>query len=179
MIRTFARTLTRFGRDETGVSAIEFGLIAPFLIALYLGSVQLTLALTADRKVTAAASAIGDLVAQDDFVTNGELTDIFAAGDAILQPFPAAGFDVRVTSVRMNSDSEIYVDWSEGRGLAPHPQDARLDIPDGILAPNNSVILVEAEYLYETPFRELEFGTLVLTDSVYLRPRRSLWVRRG
>lgn len=179
MILTLSRAISRFRRDEAGVSAIEFALVAPVLIALYLGSVQLTLALTADRKVTAAASAIGDLIAQDDVVTDGELDDIIAAGHAILEPFTETGFDLRITSVRMNSNSEVYVDWSDARGLTPHPPGAQLDLPDGLLAPNNSVILVEVEYLYETPFRELEFGIMTLKDSVYLRPRRSLWVQRS
>lgn len=179
MILALSRALSRFRRDEDGVSAIEFALVAPVLIALYLGSVQLTLALTADRKVTAATSTIGDLVAQDEFVTDSEINDIIAAGHAILEPFTSAGFDVRITSVRMNSNSETYVDWSEGRGLAAYPQDADIDLPDGLLAPNNSVIMVEVEYLYQTAFSQLDFGTMTLTDNVYLRPRRSLWVRRG
>lgn len=179
MILALSRALSRFRRDEDGVSAIEFALVAPVLITLYLGSVQLTLALTADRKVTAAASTIGDLVAQDEFVTDSEIGDIIAAGHAILEPFTPAGFDVRITSVRMNSDEEIYVDWSDGYGLPAHPPDAELDLPDGLLAPNNSIILVEVEYLYETAFSQLDYGTMTLTDSVFLRPRRSLWVRRG
>ena len=170
--------LRRLRRDERGVSAIEFALIAPILIALYTGMVQLSLALTADRKVTAATSAIGDLVAQDDILTDGELANILEAGRAILQPYSAEGFNVRITSVRMDSDGDVFVDWSEGAGLAAHPENRPIDIPDGLLAPNNSVIFVEAQYRYTTPFKSLEIDIFDLSDSVYLRPRRALFVRR-
>jgi len=171
--------LRRFARDQRGISAIEFALIAPILITIYLAGVQLSLGLTADRKVTSAASAIGDLIAQDDQVTDGEIDDVLAAGDAILQPFDPANFDVRITSVRMDSDGDVFVDWSEGRGLPAHGPDAGLNLPAGLLAPTNSFIFVEVEYAYHTPFDSLEVGTFNLEDSVYLRPRRSLWVRRG
>lgn len=169
----------RFLADERGISAIEFALIAPILIAFYLGTVQLTMAITADRKVTSAASVMGDLVTQDEFVTTRELDDIVAAGRAVLQPYPSDGFAVRITSVRMDTDENIYVDWSEGRGMSAYGRDANVDIPDGLLSPNNSIIFVEAEYSYATPFDSLHVGPFALTDKVYLRPRRSLWVRRG
>lgn len=170
---------SRFLADDRGVSAIEFALIAPILIAFYLGTVQLTLGLTADRKVTSAASVIGDLVAQDDLITDQELEDIVAAGRAVLQPYASDGFNVRITSVRMDNDGDVFVDWSEGRGLSAYGRNANLDLPEGLLAPNNSIIFVEAEYTYRSPFDSLEIGPFELRDKVYLRPRRSLWVRRG
>lgn len=91
MIRSLARPLTgflrRFGRDRRGVSAVEFALIAPFMILLYLGSVEVSLALSIDRKITSISSALADLVAQDDVITDDEITDILNAGAVIVAPF--------------------------------------------------------------------------------------------
>jgi Flp pilus assembly protein TadG len=42
------------------VSALEFALIAPVLLAMYLGAAQMTMALSADRKVTGAATSVAD-----------------------------------------------------------------------------------------------------------------------
>lgn len=170
--------LTRFRRDMRGVSAVEFALIAPVMLALYMGAAQMTAALNADRKVTGAANAVADLIAQDDFVTNGELADIYAAGDAILFPNDPADLALRITSIRMDADGEVFVDWSEGRGLSARGPDDVPDLPDGLLAPMNSIIMVEAQYPFNGPLPK-ESGPLVtLGDTAYLRPRRSAWVRR-
>ena len=80
MIRALKRSLRRFAGDRRGASAVEFALIAPFMILLYLGAVEIILALSIDRKITSAASALADLVAQDDVITDGEMADIMTAG---------------------------------------------------------------------------------------------------
>lgn len=166
-------------RDTRGASAVEFALVAPILLALYLGMVETTMALNADRKVTGAATALADLVTQDDLITNAELADIYAAGDAIIFPNDPANLSIRITSIRMDIDGEIFVDWSEGRGLAPLDTGGLPNLPDGLLAPMNSIIMVEAHYPFQGPFPKTAEPLVTLTDTAYLRPRRSAWVRRG
>jgi Flp pilus assembly protein TadG len=177
MAHLFSR-LTGFLRDDRGVSAVEFALIAPVMVTLYLGAAEMTMALNADRKVTGAANAVADLVAQDDFVSDAELADIYAAGDAIVFPNAPADLSLGITSVRMDADGDVFVDWSEGRGLPARGEDDVPDLPDGLLAPMDSVVMVEAQYPFRGPFPK-ESGPLVtLADTAYLRPRRSAWVRR-
>lgn len=178
-MRQLITSFRTFCRDERGVSAVEFALLAPFMIALYLGSVQLTLGLTADRKVSQVANSVADLVTQDDYVTDEDLVDIYAAADAILNPFEPGPLALRITSVRMDADGELFVDWSEGEGMVPLDTDSLPDLPDGLLAPMNSIIMVEAHYAFSTNLGELTKTPINLTDTAYLRPRRGPWVRRG
>ncbi len=178
-MRSLIQICRTFRRDDAGVSAVEFALLAPFMIALYLGSVQLTLGLTADRKVSQVANSVADLITQDDFVTDEDLVDVYAAADAILNPFDAAPLSLRITSVRMDADGEIFVDWSEGDGMTPHDTDSLPDLPQGLLAPMNSIIMVEANYVFSTNLGELTKTPITLSYTAYLRPRRGPWVRRG
>jgi Flp pilus assembly protein TadG len=178
VLHTLKTGLAAFARDVRGVSAVEFALIAPVLVALYLGSAEMTMALTADRKVTGAANSVADLIAQDDFITDDELDDIYAAGDAIMFPNDPADLALRITSIRMDSDGDIFIDWSEGRGLASRGADDVPDLPDGLLAPMNSIVMVEAQYPFTGPFPKESGPMMTLTDTAYLRPRRSAWVRR-
>ena len=58
------KLLARFGRaaqDERGISAVEFALILPIMISMYLGAVEFGHALTIDRRVTSVASSAADL----------------------------------------------------------------------------------------------------------------------
>lgn len=178
MIARLARIIRAFGGDRRGVSAVEFALIAPFMVTLYLGGVQLSLALTADRKLTSTANAVGDLVAQDDYVTDGEMADIFAAADAIMAPYRTDPLALRVSSVRMNDDGDVWVDWSEGEGLPARDPTNAPAIPDGVLVEGESIVVVEAGYVFRTPYQIEGLEEFTLSDTVYLRPRRSLWVRR-
>lgn len=170
--------LARLRRDRRGVSAVEFALIAPVMVAMYLGAAELTSALTVDRKITGVANAVADLVAQDDFVTDAEMDDIHAAAAAILAPNRSDTLSLRITSVRMDAEGEIFVDWSESETMPPLTTDTLPPLPGGLLAPMNSIVMVEALYPYRTPFHTTIEGAFTLTDTAYLRPRRSPWVRR-
>lgn len=170
--------LRAFARDCRGVSALEFALIAPVMILLYLGAVDLSLALSVDRKVTSAASALADLVAQDDVITDDEMTDILNASAVIVAPFDPAPLQVRVSSVMMDSDGDVEVQWSDARGRTPYAEGDTVTMPSGVLQPNRSIILVEVAYRHDTLFSELGVGRFNIDESFYLRPRRSLVVSR-
>jgi len=169
---SLARRISRLASDRRGVSAVEFALIAPLLITLYIGIVQVTLGLSADRKLTAAASTVADLVAQSESINGGGLADIFAAGDAVLQPYPSDGLSIRVTSLRADSAGNISLVWSQGRGMVARRAGELPDLPEGVLLPDGGVIVVESGYAYAGPFGESEIGEFNLSETVYMRPRR-------
>lgn len=179
MIRALKSFLSRFKREEKGVSAIEFAIIAPLMILLYLGSIDLSLAFSIDRKATSAASALADLVAQDDVITDGEIADILAAGEAILAPFPSAPLTVRITSLLADGDGDIEVQWSDAQRRAPLPVGSAVEVPDGVLDANTSVIMVEVTYRHSPIFSQLGVSTFNITETFYLRPRRSIVVARS
>ncbi len=60
-----------FSRDTRGVAAVEFALILPLLLLLYIGSVEATLLYTTDRGVATIASTVADLVARSKTTVKG------------------------------------------------------------------------------------------------------------
>ena len=168
--------ISRLVRDRKGVSAVEFALIAPLLIALYVGTVQATLGLSADRKLTTAASTIADLVAQSDTVNGGALADIFAAGDAVLQPYSTTNLTIRVSSLQSDADGNTSLVWSQGRGIAARSAGDLPPVPAGVLLPEGGVIVVEAGYVYNSPITGSGIGQFNLSETVYMRPRRFSFV---
>lgn len=179
MTSALVHRLRRFWRDRRGVSAVEFALIAPFMILLYLGAVETSLALSIDRKITSVSSALADLVAQDDVITDDEMADILNAGNVIIAPFDTTPLQIRISSVMMDMDGDVEVQWSDAVGMSPYSEGGSVTMPDGVLSPNRSIVMVEVEYRYETMFSELGVSHFDISEVFYLRPRRSIVVSRG
>ena len=68
--------LRSFGRDRRGASAIEFALIAPLMLGLYIGCVEISDGVAADRKVTLTAGALANLTAQVTTISTVDMDNI-------------------------------------------------------------------------------------------------------
>lgn len=165
------RSLIHFVRDRCGVSAVEFALIAPLMIAMYIGTAHLSLVLTADRKVSNAALVVADLTAQHATVTRGDLADFLRAGRMMTAPLDSASMGLRVRSVRMCENGRTYVSWSEADDMSA--EDGTPELPAGLLTPGGSVILVDTEMLLVTSFSDLFGGPVTSRGTAIMRPRRS------
>lgn len=175
-LQKIRKAIQSFIGEERGVSAVEFALIAPAMVAILMGTIEVNLLLTADRKVTQVTSAIADLVAQDDVITADEMTDIFTAASAILQPFGTAPLKMRVTSVTMDGAGDIAVAWSQGQGMSARAPGSTVSTPAGILQANTSIIMAEVTYDYDSLVGSMVNTNVQLDDTFYLRPRRSIEV---
>ena len=62
--RLTSKLVARFGGDERGISAVEFALLLPLMVTLYLGTVEVSQGVAIDRKVTLTARTVADLASQ-------------------------------------------------------------------------------------------------------------------
>lgn len=177
--KTVCRAAGRVRRardDERGISAIEFALIVPIMITLYMGVVELSHALTVDRRVTSVASVTADLVAQAEELTDADITDIFNAATSVMQPYSATPLSIVVTSVVADENNATTVAWSRALNGTAHPKDSAFTVPTGLTQPFSSVIVAEVSYTYTPVLGEFITGSINLTDTFYLRPRRTMAV---
>ena len=63
------RAVARLTLAEKGAAAVEFALILPVMLVVYLGTLEASTLITMDRKVQSVAGAVGDLVADWKLVT--------------------------------------------------------------------------------------------------------------
>src|SRR5665647_1411762 len=64
----------RFWRDTLGTAAIEFGILAPLLLLMLLGTVEIARAVSTDRHFNSATSTAGDLVAREEYLGTSSST---------------------------------------------------------------------------------------------------------
>lgn len=168
--------LWRTARDCNGVSAIEFALLLPVMITMYMGAVELSHALTVDRRVSSVASAVADLTAQTEAVDSAQIQDIFTASSSILTPYDVNPISIVVTSVEADEDNETTVGWSCAHQGSKRAEGSEITLPGGLTQPFSSIIMAEVEYSYTSPIGDIISGGMTFKETFYLRPRRSLKV---
>ncbi|MDA7949709.1 MAG: pilus assembly protein [Hyphomicrobiaceae bacterium] len=171
------RTIKEALDDRSGVAVIEFALIMPVLIALYFGAVELSDAMTVDRRITAIASTSADLAAQAEELPSGEVGDIFDAASSIMQPYSADDVSIVLTSVVADEENNTTVDWSCSNGdEGAHPLGSAFTLPPNLTQPFTSVIVAEVTYTYNSFLSHFITTPINMEETFYLRPRRSLTV---
>jgi Flp pilus assembly protein TadG len=165
--------LTDFLRCRTGIGAVEFALIAPFLFVLYLGGTEISMAVTINRKVEHTASTINDLVTQAQSLSQTDLQGIYQISTSLMAPYSARGLKIRVTSVFIDSNGVAKVDWScPTTGMTKLAAGAGFTLPTQFAALRNRYILVaETRFPYAPLTTYGMIGAIEMGGTSYLDPR--------
>ena len=166
--------------DRRGVSAVEFALLAPALIACYFGLAEMCGALLAERKTSHIASAIGDLVAQTTTIHDSDLSDIWTVSATLMAPMSTSSLKMRVTSIVADANLKTTVAWTDSQGSwSPAISVGQaIAVPAGIVAASGSVIKSEASYTYTSPVSDFIPVPMTFNQVFYLAPRESTSVAR-
>lgn len=169
----------QIGRDERGVSAVEFALLLPLMLTLYFGAVEVSQAVAVDRKVTLSARSVADLIAQAQSVNTSDVNGILDAASAVTAPYSALNLKVTVSQIKIDAQGNATVSWSDARNTTAKTPGAAVTIPSALKIANTYLILGEVEYAYTPTIGYVITGTLNLKDQIYMRPRQSTSVARS
>lgn len=163
--------LRAFRDDIRAVAAVEFALILPLLIGLYIGTIEVSTLYSADHKVATIASTMADLVSRENAeIKASDLTNYFKAARSILQPYRSTGLVQTVSLLAIDASGVAKVKWSVADG-APKGRDADSIFPleasakINELARGGSGWLVAAEVTYP----HSPIVGFVITDTVTLK----------
>jgi Flp pilus assembly protein TadG len=163
--------IRRIARDQRGVSAVEFALLAPVMVGLYLGCVEISEGIGADRKVSLTAAALANLTAQAQTLTTTDLTNILDASGAIIVPYSASLLKMTVTCLKIDANKNVTAKWSVTRnGTA---DSGSMTIPSALAVANSWLILAKTSYAYTPVVGYTITGTITLSDQMYMSPRIS------
>lgn len=89
------RPLRDFARDRRGVSAVEFALVAPIMIVIFMGTIELPRAYATKQRLVRATRSMADLISRGSLAS---VDDIYAAGRAVMYPTDASGSGIVLTA---------------------------------------------------------------------------------
>jgi Flp pilus assembly protein TadG len=179
LLAAIARHAARLRRDRRGVSAVEFAILAPVMLTLFLGSVEATQGIAADRKVEVTAHTLADLATQYTDITDLDMANILAAGQAILAPYPTVGLQEVVSEIAINNQGTGTVVWSDTLGGKALTAGTTVAIPTALAVPNSYLVLAQVTYSYNPTYGYVMTGSISLSDQSFMRPRESTSVARS
>lgn len=172
--------LGRFGRAEAGVAAVEFAMILPIMLILYVGMVEGSTLISIDRKVQTVSGAVGDLVARaNGKIDQGTLNDYVKIAGGIMTPYDASKLTQVISQVYVDSSGKATVDWSEAylgtalQSTGAHADGSVIKLPAEMvaIAKEQHVIVSEGKLSY-TPLYGIVFDQAVnLSRENFYMPR--------
>lgn len=168
----------RFVRDRRGVSTVEFAMLMPMMMTLFLGSVETSQGIATSRKVTLTAHTLADLSTQFSDITNADMSNILNAASAIMAPYPASGLQAVVSELAINAQGVAAVVWSDTLNGTARSVGQVVTIPASLAVPNTSLVIAEVKYTYNPTYGYVLTGALTLSDQMIMRPRQSASIAR-
>jgi len=74
-------------RDQQGLAFLEFAICAPFILALLMGSIEVTRYILIAQKVEKTAVTISDVVSQGETISTSDINNIIYAASQVMQPY--------------------------------------------------------------------------------------------
>ncbi|PIR33564.1 MAG: hypothetical protein COV36_02425 [Alphaproteobacteria bacterium CG11_big_fil_rev_8_21_14_0_20_44_7] len=162
--------LSRFKSDNSGMMAVEFALLLPVLLILFLGGFEVTRYVLLQQKISKTTSSMSDLISRLPSVSEAEISNSFNAVQHLMEPyFQNSDIKVIISSVFNNGgDVEIYWQRCGGGTLSAASQIG--DVGDVPVLPNGftlddgeEAIIAEVFYSF-TPVIAPDF---IAVNSVY------------
>jgi Flp pilus assembly protein TadG len=173
--------------DAKAAAAVEFAMVLPFMLLLFIGGVELSSGMAINVKVSEATHSVADMVSQNTQISVAQMQNILGASASIMAPYPVVDsshnslITVTVSGISTDSSGNATVQWSQSyNGLtfgAGRPVSQAITLPSSLTlnnqANNVSFVLGEASYAYTPNLGYTITGTVTLQDRYYLFPRCS------
>ena len=165
--------LRRFARDRDGVSAVEFAIILPFMLTLYLGGVELGEGLAIKFKTTLAARTVTDLASQFVSINGTNMQSILGASSTVISPYSTSGVIVTLTELTVNSSGRGVVQWSCSLNGTAYTANTQKTMPTNLQTSGITVLYGEVTYPYTPAMGYAITGTFNIYQNMYFYPRMS------
>jgi Flp pilus assembly protein TadG len=180
-----AAVCRRFIASRRGMAAIEFAMVLPFLLILFLASFDAGNAIGTYMKVRAATYTLAAITNQYQTIQSTDMTTITGATSAVFAPYASAPAIVTISQIKATSASQAQVNWSysptAGQALAQGSAVTNLPANFGQNTCGSTfpcyVIMATVRYTYTPTFGYFITGTLTLSDALYATPRSSTCVQ--
>jgi Flp pilus assembly protein TadG len=185
--------LRNFAQRADGVAAVEFALIVPIMAVLFIGAVEMSHAVTVNRRVTQVGSTAGDLVARfNGNINSTDIESIMKASSYLIAPYSSSRLkiDVSIVSSSSTNANDTKQKWvcsfdtsvSATAVTCTCPANQVYVLPaTGMVTTADSVVIANINYGYKPNLFDVFMkssytgpsagGVYTMSEIVYLKPR--------
>jgi len=162
--------MRRLLADRSGTAGIEFALLVPVLILLFVGSITLFELYREYWRQVQSTHIVSDLVSRETVVDDQYLTRVYDVYSGLLN-VDVAGRAMRISSISFDGKS-YSATWTASRGDAaaiPEQDLSKVDFPT--MTTTESVIFVETFGTHGAFSSYLGFAKMTFAEQAFARPR--------
>lgn len=177
-----AACVDRFAAEVRGVAAVEFAFIAPIMLLLFVGTIELSAGVSVNRKLSRLSSTISDLVTQSQQLTCNDIEKIMDVSAKVMYPYDENQVTIIVTGIDIDAGGDAEVEWSQSRpsGNAFTPGSS-YTVPSTIRTPNSFLVAARITTSYSPSFGWASYNAtegisfdntaIPMEEEIFLRPR--------
>jgi Flp pilus assembly protein TadG len=163
----------RFIASTRGLAAVEFAMILPVLVTMFLASFDGGRALAVYMKVRAATYALASITNQYTTIQSTDMTSIVGATSVVLAPYSSSPIVVTISQITISSKGVATVSWSYSLNGTARTQGSSITLPTALDTDSTYLIFAEVKYIYTPMFGYFGSGAITLSDNLYVTPRSS------
>lgn len=176
----------RFRKDCEGVAALEFALIAPIMIMLFVGTLEVSAAVSVNRKVSRISSIVGDLVTQSQTLIGSDINNIMDVASDIMEPYSNT-VQIRISGLDITGGNAVVV-WSCHQSWSKATVGSHYTVPANIKTDGTYLVAARVQTLYQPMVGWVRYSaptassssstgisfdntSVTMDEEIFLRPR--------
>ena len=142
------KQLVRAFRDaRSGAGAVEFAILAPILLMLYIGAFEITVGMSVAKRASRAAGTIADLVTQTQGdVNKAKLDAMKSVASSIFVPYTPNNLKLKISGISISAAGVPTIAWSwQQDGTKPYGVGAVVTLPADLKNPSSFLVHAELQ----------------------------------
>ena len=166
--------LGAFHRDTRGAAIVEFALVMPMLLTLYLGGFAISQATSTWRKLSDTTAQLANVAAQYTTMQSTDAQGVMTAAAQIMSPYSTSNLSEVLSVVGVSTSGVATVTWSQAyNGGSAIAKGTVVTLPANMLQPGMSVVWVQTSYAYTPVVGTNYVPPITMNDQIYSAPRSS------
>lgn len=178
----------RFIASTRAIAAVEFAIIMPILVVMFLSTFDAANGIAVYMKVRSATYTLAAVTNQygtsNSAISSTDMTAITGAASAVLSPYPSGPTVVTISQIKATSNTQAQVSWSYSlNGTALTTGATYTGLPTSF-AKNSCggsypcyVIVASVSYTFTPTFGAFLTGPITLADGLLVTPRSSVCIQ--
>lgn len=168
----------KFYKNNDGIAALEFALLAPLMIIMLLGAFEMGRFIHLTQKAEKLSFTVADVVAQAETIQTTDLQNLLSASGQMMSPYPFSTQGKVIISSVVQGAVTPAVRWQYcgGGSYAATSNigavNGNATLPSGFtLATGEDIVVAEVIYNFQPVLGNKIIGPQVIRKTAYFKPR--------